>query len=90
MTNEFMRERALQRKYPIGTKGRLSPKDDQTLTHLLIRGWEPSFVVTVELAYISAESVDCLHLRWGVGQDDWAGVLSEGFEPIEMNKTSII
>jgi len=83
MTDQSVREEALKRKYPVGTKGRLRPIDVQTLTHIISRGWEPSFVVTVESAYIAGcDSVDCLVVRWGQGQADWSGVMAEGFQAI--------
>ncbi len=85
MTNQSAREEALKRKYPVGTKGRLRPIDVQTLTHLISRGWEPSFEVTVESAYIAGvDKVDCLVVRWGQGQADWSGVMAEGFQAIAL------
>ena len=85
MTNQFTQEQALQLKYPVGTKGKLSPIDAQTLTHLISRGWEPSFVVTVESAYIVGhDNISCLIVRWGQGQSDWSGVMAEGFKPIAL------
>jgi len=82
MTNQSAREEALKRKYPVGTKGKLSPTKAQPLTHLLSAGWEPHFVLTVERAYVSTSSIDCLVLRWGQGRYDWAKVMTEGFEAI--------
>jgi len=91
MTGQFMREQALQRKYPPLTHGKIITKDAQTLAYLISRGWEPNDIVTVESAYITGpEDDECLIVRWGVGQADWSGVLAEGFEAIEMDKSSII
>ena len=82
MMDQFEQERVLQSRYPAGSMGKFSPKDTQTLTHLLSRGWEPQFTVTVRYSYVSAQGVDCLFLRWGLGKSDWAGVSADGFEAI--------
>jgi len=82
MTNQPSREELLRLKYPVGTKGKLNPKEGEFLTHLLSRGWKDYFLVTVELAYISTRDLDCLVLRWGQGHDDWAGVAAEELEVI--------
>jgi len=83
MTNQSARKKALQLKYPVGTKGKLSPIDAQTLTHLISKGWEPSFVVTVEAVSLAGiDNVGFLVVRWGQGQFDWSGVRAEGFKAI--------
>jgi len=85
MIDKSVIEEALKLKYPIGTKGKLSPIDPQTLTHLISRGWKPSFVATVEAAYVTGcDNISFLVVRWGQGQDDWSVVMTEGFEAIAM------
>jgi len=85
MTNQFTQEQTLQLRYPVGTKGKLNPIDAQTLTHLISRGWEPSFVVTVESVYLAGhDNLGCLVVRWGQGQSDWSGVMAEGFKAIAL------
>jgi len=82
MTNQPSREELLRLKYPVGTKGKLNPKDAQTIIHLTSRGWQASFAVTVECIYIDHGNANCLVLRWGHGEDDWAVVTAEEFEAI--------
>jgi len=85
MNNQSAREQALQLKYPVGTRGKLRPIDVQTLTHLISKGWEPSFEATVESAYIAGtDNIDFLVVRWGQGQSDWSGVMAEGFQAISI------